>query len=267
MGVIKQTGSAAGNNIAISLYNVHADHLATPRIITRQSDQAIVWRWDTAEAFGATAANQNPNGLGAFTFNPRFPGQVFDSETGFLQNWNREYNPRQGRYAQSDPIGLQGGINTYAYVEGNPLSYTDPTGEFINLPGIAIGVGLEVAMQAYKNYSDGCDLLDIDNYDLWNIGVAGAVGAFAPGMGSAAKGLWPKWVPFVGKSRGPGGAIKELMGQLDRANTANRVAKVASRIEKNGMVVADNLTYNAAYQAGKKAVSNGSGNRDCTCQR
>lgn len=128
VGVIKQTGTAAGNNIAVSLYNVYADHLATPRVITRQSDQAIVWRWDTAEAFGATAANQNPGSLGIFTYNQRFPGQVFDAETGLLQNWNREYDPRQGRYRQSDPIGLAGGINTYAYVGGNPVSYTDPEG-------------------------------------------------------------------------------------------------------------------------------------------
>ena len=54
--------------------------------------------------------------------------QVFDSETGLLQNWHREYNPRQGRYAQSDPIGLQGGINTFSYVDSSPLMDTDPEG-------------------------------------------------------------------------------------------------------------------------------------------
>ncbi len=128
VGVMKQTGTAAGNNIAVALYNVHADHLATPRVITRQSDNAIVWRWDTAEAFGNSVANQNPGALGAFTFNQRFPGQVWDAETGLLQNWHRDYDARQGRYRQSDPIGLAGGINTYSYVVGNPLSRIDPLG-------------------------------------------------------------------------------------------------------------------------------------------
>ncbi len=54
--------------------------------------------------------------------------QVFDAETGLNQNWHREYDPRQGRYRQSDPIGLAGGINTFAYAESQPTSLTDPLG-------------------------------------------------------------------------------------------------------------------------------------------
>jgi RHS repeat-associated protein len=128
VGVVKHTGTAAASDVAISLYNVSTDQLGAPRVITRQSDEAIAWRWDSAEAFGATAPEQNPSNFGSFSFNQRLPGQVFDAESGLFQNWNREYNPRIGRYMQSDPIGLKGGINTFAYVAGDPISRFDLSG-------------------------------------------------------------------------------------------------------------------------------------------
>ena len=65
---------------------------------------------------------------GSLTQDVRFPGQLEDSETALNQNWHREYDPMLGRYVQSDPIGLIGGVNTYAYVEGNPLRRVDPEG-------------------------------------------------------------------------------------------------------------------------------------------
>ncbi len=110
-----------------TIYNVYADHLGTPRLITDQNNQ-VVWRWDS-EPFGNSAADENPSGLGIFRFNLRFPGQYFDQETGNHYNYFRDcYDPATGRYCQSDPIGLAGGINTYAYVSGNPISRIDPTG-------------------------------------------------------------------------------------------------------------------------------------------
>jgi hypothetical protein len=51
------------------------------------------------------------------------------AETGLSQNYFRDYDPTVGRYVESDPIGLLGGINTYAYANGNPLSYKDPSGQ------------------------------------------------------------------------------------------------------------------------------------------
>jgi RHS repeat-associated protein len=109
------------NGTGILVYYVHTDHLNTPRRITRPSDNAIVWRWDS-EPFGTAAANQNPSGLGTFVYNPRFPGQYYDAETGLNYNYFRDYDPGTGRYVESDPIGLVGGINTFAYADGNPIS-------------------------------------------------------------------------------------------------------------------------------------------------
>jgi RHS repeat-associated protein len=114
--------------IAVDLFYVHADHLGTPRVITRPSDNKVVWKWDSVEAFGNSAPNENPSALGAFTYNLRMPGQYFDKETGTFYNYFRDYDPSLGRYVQSDPIGLGGGMNTYGYSMLNPLAYVDPMG-------------------------------------------------------------------------------------------------------------------------------------------
>jgi len=104
------------------------DHLNTPRQIYNDQQQ-LAWRWDQQEPFGSSPPNENPAGIGTFEFPLRFPGQYADKETNLAYNYFRDYDPSLGRYEESDPIGLAGGINTYAYVRSNPLRDIDPTGE------------------------------------------------------------------------------------------------------------------------------------------
>lgn len=108
------------------VYFIHTDHLDTPRLVLDKSNN-LRWSW-IAEPFGTTAANPNPQGLGVFVFNLRFPGQYFDQESGLHYNYFRDYDATLGRYVQSDPIGLAGGINTYVYAESQPTSLIDPLG-------------------------------------------------------------------------------------------------------------------------------------------
>ena len=110
------------------VYYIHPDHLNTPRFIADQT-QKIVWRWDQQEPFGNTPPNDDPDGDGVkFDFPLRFPGQYFDRETNLAYNWMRDYDSSISRYVQSDPIGLRGGLNTYAYVNSNPIRSVDPRG-------------------------------------------------------------------------------------------------------------------------------------------
>jgi RHS repeat-associated protein len=127
---------AATQNVAVSvgaasplagMMFIHVDHLNTPRAIY-DSAQQLRWRWDQMEPFGVNPPDENPSSLGAYEFNLRFPGQYFDRETNLHYNYFRDYDPVLGRYAQSDPIGLRGGLNTFLYVDGSPLLLTDPLG-------------------------------------------------------------------------------------------------------------------------------------------
>ncbi|MFW1801920.1 RHS repeat-associated core domain-containing protein [Acinetobacter nematophilus] len=112
-------------------YYIHNDHLGRPEIIT-DSNQAIVWKAQLSSYDSAVVHSSIGD------FNLGFPGQYFDVESALWYNWNRYYDASIGRYTQSDPIGLAGGLNSYAYVENNPISFIDENGE-VGMLGAAYG--------------------------------------------------------------------------------------------------------------------------------
>ncbi len=140
-------------------YAIHADHLGTPRVIT-DSDNIAVWRWDS-DPFGVVEADEDPDGDGvSFIYNLRFAGQYFDSETGLHCNYFRDYEPSSGRYTSSDPIGLEGGVNTYTYVGANPIALIDvyglseTTGEFMDYFITGVNVN-SIEQKSYIRFENG----------------------------------------------------------------------------------------------------------------
>ncbi len=134
-------------------YFIETDHLNTPRVITNSSGQ-VVWKYDNNDPFGANIPNENPSGLGPFKFNLRFPGQYYDVETGLHYNNFRTYDPAGGIFTTSDPMGLLAGVNTYAYVGGNPISFVDPTGLIRHQTGKTIQCGKNCTIRIDTSFDE-----------------------------------------------------------------------------------------------------------------
>ena len=131
-------GLIDGAGAAQRLLYIEPDHLGSPRAVIDPVRNRAVWKWDIkGEAFGHSAPNEDPDlDSTRFVFDMRFPGQRYDSASRLHYNYYRDgYDAAVGRYTQSDPIGLAGGINTYLYALGSPLLRVDPMGlQAIPLP-------------------------------------------------------------------------------------------------------------------------------------
>ena len=145
-GALRQFTTLKGrNNGTINFEKVKTfitpDHLLTPRLGTNDA-QTLVWRWDS-DAFNIKRPPNDLDGDGIkINLYVGFPGQFYDNESTLYYNWNRYYDRQSGRYVTSDPIGLDGGLNTYLYANANPLMYLDPYGlapDWVKPAAVVIG--------------------------------------------------------------------------------------------------------------------------------
>ncbi|MGH8389020.1 MAG: RHS repeat-associated core domain-containing protein [Pseudomonas sp.] len=109
---------------------IESDHLGSPRALIDPQRDVAVWRWSLmGEAFGDGSPAEDPDQDGVVQkFDLRFPGQRYDSTSALSYNYYRDYDSQTGRYVQSDPVGLEGGIATFAYASSNAITNFDSLG-------------------------------------------------------------------------------------------------------------------------------------------
>ncbi|EHO9614155.1 RHS domain-containing protein, partial [Shigella flexneri] len=113
-----------GRGESQKIWYYHTDLTGTVHEVTAP-DGTLVWAGYQA-GFGENRGDISNSGA-YFEQPQRLPGQYFDEETGLHYNLFRYYAPECGRFVSQDPIGLNGGLNLYAYAP-NPLGWIDPLG-------------------------------------------------------------------------------------------------------------------------------------------
>jgi RHS repeat-associated protein len=200
VAVLKPASGGGPLKAAVTdIFHVYADHIFTPRVITRRSDDRMVWRWESSDPFGVQQPDENAGGA-KFSYSLRFPGQYYDKESNHHYNYFRDYDPQTGRYVQSDPIGLQGGFNTYAYANGNSLMFSDPYGLFgvADFPTLPQGL-----VDGVAGFGDGINFFGFSPSttirDGW--GIAGSVNKCSPGYRASHKAgdLYSDMMPGIGR--------------------------------------------------------------------
>ncbi|UMR29608.1 DUF6531 domain-containing protein [Massilia sp. MB5] len=138
------------------------------RLTDAQGNKVVDYQYGPYGQTQADAVHANPF---------QYTGRENDG-TGLYYYRARYYSPAMGRFIQSDPIGLGGGINTYGYVNGDPVSKVDPTGEFGVIGGVIGGLG-SLGYQLYRNGGNiGC-------VNWWQVGAWALTGSGAGIMARA----------------------------------------------------------------------------------
>jgi len=139
-------------------YYYHADGLGT--IVTITDSQGAMKEQIKYEVFGrCTFQDSQDNVLTQSAIgNPyTFTAREYDNESGLFYYRTRDYDSNTGRFTAEDRIGFAGGINFYAYVNGNPVSFIDPFGFEAQVCASRVFVGgiPTPGFHSYIKFSDG----------------------------------------------------------------------------------------------------------------
>ncbi|MDC0358967.1 RHS repeat-associated core domain-containing protein [Oligoflexia bacterium] len=187
----------------------------------------------------------------------RLPGQYFDSETGLHQNFMRDYDPTLGAYLEQDPYGILTGPNRYGYAYGDPMSFTDPTGEIVfTAPAVAVIVVAGAVYTGFEIYLCGRELWDtcFSKGAIENCLFSAAM-AFLP-VGALRMVKHVKLLKPVGKIGIPKWLKKRLASDVGAAPNPAKALDDAIKKARSSLGPARRFDFSSrkkAYEAAKKA--------------
>jgi RHS repeat-associated protein len=152
-------GGACGG-AAVSIVWVHTDYLGKPLVVTNSptdgSAPAKIWT-ATYEPYGLATPNTDPSGTGNhFNLDFRFPGQLYDAETGMHHNGYRDYDPTRGRYLEADPIRHRALISKLLTANAQPPHLSDrPYLQSLVEPQPTLALRLDIALYPYVSANPG----------------------------------------------------------------------------------------------------------------
>lgn len=160
----------------------------------------------------------------------RYAGREWDADAGMYYNRARWYDPVLQRFVSQDPIGLEGGINMYAYAGNDPINASDPSGLMASCYERALSGFIEFSEKYFE-----CPNVGIDYY-LWLAPqmIASSRGGGYPGLTSGNE-LSVRWASVFGNPPVPGSSCDTYKCELRDPSFEEytRVRRVLSRIRQD----------------------------------